>query len=164
MRKSLVLWKNLNVRTGLVFELIAALVAFGVRDLKQQAKLLPMLLVYCMCAFGIILVVQEILRIGRVSDGWTVESEKVRPKLDARVITDYAVTFFAMFVSFLLIKVLGFYTSIGLFVAFVYLFYMKSRSKRDILVSIVFALILMVTLYLLFKGFMRLRTPTGLII
>lgn len=164
MRKSLVLWKNLNVRTGLVFALIAALVAFGVRDLKPQAKLLPMLLVYCMCAFGIILVMQEILRIGRVSDGWTVESEKVRPKLDARVITDYAVTFFAMFVSFLLIRVLGFYTSIGLFVAFVYLFYVKSRSRRDILVALIFALILMVSLYLLFKGFMRLRTPTGLII
>lgn len=164
MRKSLVLWKNLNVRTGLIFELMAALVAFGIRDLTPQAKQLPMLLVYCMCAFGIILAVQEIVRIGKSADGWVGESRIVKPGLDRRVMTDYYVTFIAMFIAYLLIKILGFYTSIGLFVAFIYLFYIKSRSKRDILAAIVFALILMVSLYLLFKGFMRLRTPSGLII
>ena len=75
---------------------------------------------------------------------------------------DGAFVFLVMFVSFLLIPVLGFYTAVALMVAACYLVCVRSIRPHEIGRGVVFGFVILLFLYLVFHKLMRLRTPSGL--
>lgn len=164
MQKKYAVLKSSNVRTGIVFILFALLIFAGIQNLKPQAKLLPLLMVYCMVCFGIVLIVQELYRILKAAVIEVPVISQAQKAASRGVLKDYAITFLSMFVTYFLVEIIGFYTTIGLFVAFTYLFYIRTFTKKEIITSLIFSLILMLSLYFLFKGFMHLRTPPGVLI
>jgi hypothetical protein len=142
-----------NIGIGLVFFGIAGAVLFETAGLSPHSRELPFLSAWAIIVFGVVLIIQTFI------NPPSPEKAAVKPF----AVFDTAVIGLALLVTAGVIPFLGFYSTILLFVWFVFHFYSSTFRVKDLPKGLVFSLAIMGFLYLVFGLFMKLPVPQGLL-
>jgi hypothetical protein len=145
------IFRNNDLMVGLVF------LVFGVILLQQtllidvpESRLFPYITIGIILISGIALVIRGIIQKQSGNTGVFKLAKK-----ELIILAMLLITYFA-------INILGFYTSIYLFLIVSYLYIEGTWSKPAVTTSLIFNTILIMILYLSFTVFLGMTTPTGL--
>lgn len=152
-----------NLSVGIIFLAVAALVFWGTSGLAAESSMLPMLCASLVALFGLLLIagaLREVLITRKVVPTPAISSGS--GGATPLALLDTIVVSVALVATSLVIPVLGFYTTITVFILCIRLFYGKELSFKSVASSVLFTLAVIAVLFLVFQYLMSLPTPTGL--
>lgn len=151
-----------DVYIGAVFLLIAAAVLFETSGLSAHSRELPRLCSFAVAVFGAVMIIRALIAevsIPRLPGAESGRYSAVTGKPFA--VFDTLVICAALLITSLVIPYLGFYSTILIFIWFVFHFYDRTFTLRQAPRGLAFSLSVIVFLYLVFGLFMKLPVPKG---
>ncbi|KJS82599.1 MAG: hypothetical protein JM58_14685 [Peptococcaceae bacterium BICA1-8] len=135
--------------TGISFLVISLLIYIQTTTLPPEAALFPRISISIISLTGIVILVKSLK--SKVRKSSTIMSKNV------------IIAFIGLLVTYFLLKILGFYSTVFLFILFMFLHIKKERKLITVLKASIFSLFSTIILYLAFYKVMSLMTPTGLL-
>jgi len=146
--------KSQDFIMGLVIVFCSLLVLLKVSQLPSKTAFFPKIVIGIMGFTGLVLLIQSYLNY--------TNSDKQTKKISLNI--DIIIVSISLVITWGLLKVLGFYTSIGLLTLFLFVYSCKKINRGTLLRGVIFTITLSAVLFLTFQVFMGLPTPKGILI
>jgi len=143
--------------TGVLLVLFSVFLYINSFNLANVVALYPRAMLFIIGAIGVIFIVRPIKNIEKSKK----ETKKVSP--DHSVIK-MSVSIIALLLFWILAPILGFYVAIFFYIAFIILFIGRKFSYGEFLNSFVYSTFFVIVLYLMFNMFLRIQTPSGILL